>query len=197
MPVLMQTFDIDEEELEEAVTYHIKNSDANGKLDEAVTKLRLLCVPFTGEDAEGEEVEDVTEQTQPSRVKPEEISVDKLVSIITDFGARTVQDIDRLAREFKEVVGSGPLTQEKLLQFHEVLANISEQYVAHPLFSHFKSPLRYDERADPLSTCRTQADVLESYGFEKHDFEHALVKHSSSPKLQACVAQIQVSCASR
>jgi hypothetical protein len=125
----MQLFDIDEEELEEAVTYHIKHSDDKGTLDEVATKLRLLCVPFTGEDAADEEVEDVTDQTPPSRVKPQEISVDTLVRIITDFGARTVQDIDRLAREFKEVVGSGPLSQEKLLQFHEVLASISEQYV--------------------------------------------------------------------
>ena len=119
-----QEYDIDEEELEESVEYHLKNSEAP-KLAEVVSKLKLLCQQFTGDENDAE-TSSAAQGSRSQGVQRRDLSAEELLEVLEDFGEKTVSDVESFTGTFVATYGV-PETDEMKLRFHEQLSAISER----------------------------------------------------------------------
>ncbi len=110
--------------MEETVEYHLNNSEAP-KLAEVVTKLKLLCQQFTGEDNDAESTT-AAPGSRSQGVQRRDLSVEELLEVLEDFGEKTVSDVESFTGTFVSTYGV-PETDEMKLRFHEQLSAISER----------------------------------------------------------------------
>jgi uncharacterized protein (DUF433 family) len=115
--VVLDEYDVDEEELEECVEYYLEHT-LGSKLGEVVHKVRALCCKFTGEE--------VPASTGGTQAVAKQMSLEILFEVLGAFGVKTKEYFGRLAEDVVARVGV-PSTQEEILRFSEELNLVSDK----------------------------------------------------------------------
>lgn len=120
--LLLQDYDVDEEELEACVDHYLENVAVPGsKIGEVVSKIKAICAQFTGEATAG--------QARGGSSGPaKELSLDVLMDVLGAFGAKTKEYFGRFAEDFVSQHGV-PSNQEQIVRFGDELTLVSDRSV--------------------------------------------------------------------
>lgn len=122
--MIVQDFDLDEEELEECVTYYLDHVAIQGsKIQEIVSKIKSICSQFTG-DAEAGHDQSADGKTPSTQ----ELPLDTLLDVLESFAEKTKDCFGKFAAEFVQNFGV-PSSQGDIARFAEKLTLVSDRCV--------------------------------------------------------------------
>ena len=134
--LLLQDYDVDEEELEACVDHYLENVAVPGsKIGEVVSKIKAICAQFTGESPTGS-------ARGGSAGPAKELSLDMLMDVLGAFGAKTKEYFGRFAEEFVSQHGV-PSNQEQIVRFGDELTLVSDRLVTTCAVSHCFVDIRF------------------------------------------------------